>query len=73
MMKSLKYIRQFLVLVILKIKNVEDGSYADEFKHNKKSKIFEYYNSWLRIFDFKVFYLPYFNHPILLLRENQVF
>ena len=29
----------------------------------KKKKIFEYKNSWLKIFDYKVFYLPYFNHP----------
>ena len=28
-----------------------------------KKKIFEYKNSWLKIFDYKVFYLPYFNHP----------
>ena len=36
---------------------------ADEFKHDKSKKIFEYKNSWLKIFDYKVFYLPYFNHP----------
>ena len=36
---------------------------ADEFKHDKLKKIFEYKNSWLKIFDYKVFYLPYFNHP----------
>ncbi len=36
---------------------------ADEFKHDKEKKIFEYRNSWLKIFDYKVFYLPYFNHP----------
>ncbi len=34
-----------------------------EFKHDKKKKIFEYKHSWLRIFDYKVFYLPYFSHP----------
>tara|TARA_B100000886_G_scaffold319599_1_gene260469 strand:+ start:2224 stop:4617 length:2394 start_codon:yes stop_codon:yes gene_type:complete len=34
-----------------------------EFKHNKKNKIFEYFGSWLKIFDIKLFYLPYFNHP----------
>ncbi len=34
-----------------------------EFNHDKKNKLFEYNNSWLKIFDFKAFYLPYFNHP----------
>ena len=36
---------------------------SDEFKHNKIKKIYEYKDSWLKIFDFRVFYLPYFNHP----------
>ena len=36
---------------------------SDEFTHDKKKKLFEYRNSWLKIFDYKVFYLPYFNHP----------
>ena len=36
---------------------------SDEFKHDKINKIFEYRNSWLKIFDYKVFFTPYFNHP----------
>ena len=36
---------------------------SKEFKHDKSKKIFEYKNSWLKLFDFKLFYLPYFNHP----------
>ena len=36
---------------------------TNEFKHDKKNKIFEYKDSWLKIFDKRVFYLPYFNHP----------
>ena len=36
---------------------------TQQFKHDKQKKIFEYKDSWLKIFDFKVFYLPYFNHP----------
>ena len=36
---------------------------TEEFKHDKKNKIFEYKNSWLKIFDYRFFYLPYFNHP----------
>ena len=36
---------------------------TEEFKHDKKNKIFEYKNSWLKIFDYRIFYLPYFNHP----------
>ena len=36
---------------------------SDEFKHNKNKKIFEYKNSWLKLFNQKIFFLPYFNHP----------
>lgn len=36
---------------------------AEEFNHDKKKKIFEYKDSWLKLFDFRVFFLPYFNHP----------
>ncbi len=36
---------------------------SNEFIHNKDDKIFEYKNSWLKILDKKLFYLPYFNHP----------
>lgn len=36
---------------------------SDEFKHDKVKKIFEYKNSWLKIFDYKIFFTPYFNHP----------
>ncbi len=33
------------------------------FTHNKIKKLFEYEKSWLKVFDKKVFYMPYFNHP----------
>ncbi len=33
------------------------------FTHNKIKKLFEYEKSWLRVFNKKVFYMPYFNHP----------
>ncbi len=36
---------------------------SEEFNHDKKNKIFEYKNSWLKIFDIKALYMPYFNHP----------
>ncbi len=36
---------------------------SKEFRHDKKKKVFEYKDSWLKIFDYKVFFLPYFNHP----------
>ena len=36
---------------------------SNEFNHDKEKKIFEYTNSWLKIFNYRVFYLPYFNHP----------
>lgn len=36
---------------------------SDQFIHNKIEKIFEYKNSWLKVFDQRVFFLPYFSHP----------
>ena len=33
---------------------------SDEFKHDKVKKIFEYKNSWLKLFEYKVFFTPYF-------------
>ena len=36
---------------------------SDEFTHDKNKKIFEYKNSWLKVFDYNFLYLPYFNHP----------
>ena len=36
---------------------------TEEFNHDKEKKIYEYKNSWLKIFDYKVFFMPYFNHP----------
>ena len=36
---------------------------SNEFNHDKTKKIFEYKDSWLKLFDYKVFYVPYFNHP----------
>ena len=34
-----------------------------EFNHDKVKKIFEYKDSWLKLFNYRIFYLPYFNHP----------
>ncbi len=36
---------------------------SEVFTHNKVKKLFEYENSWLKVFDQKVFYMPYFSHP----------
>ncbi len=36
---------------------------SEEFVHDKKNKVFEYKNSWLKILDKKVFYFPFFSHP----------
>ncbi len=36
---------------------------SEEFTHDKKKKVFEYKNSWLKIFDKKVLYFPFFSHP----------
>ena len=33
------------------------------FTHDKIKKLFEYEKSWLKVFDKKIFYIPYFNHP----------
>ena len=49
------------------------GIKSEEFVHDKKNKIFEYKNSWLKIFDKKILYFPFFNHPDPTVIENQVF
>ena len=36
---------------------------SEEFTHDKKKKLFEYKNSWLKVFNKKLFYFPYFSHP----------
>ncbi len=36
---------------------------SNVFIHNKTEKLFEYEKSWFKVFDKRVFYLPYFNHP----------
>ena len=36
---------------------------SEVFNHDKIRKLFEYEKSWLKVFDKKLFYLPYFNHP----------
>jgi len=36
---------------------------SEKFLHDKKKKIFEYRNSWLKIFNKKVIYFPFFSHP----------
>ncbi|MFL2887163.1 MAG: LPS-assembly protein LptD [Candidatus Pelagibacter sp.] len=36
---------------------------SEEFTHDKINKVFEYKNSWLKIFDKKLLYSPYFSHP----------
>ena len=64
MMKKQKFIKQYLVLVILKIKIVEVGSYkVKNLFIIKRKKLFEYKNSWLKVFNKKAFFIPYFNHP----------
>jgi len=36
---------------------------SEEFVHDKEKKVFEYKNSWLKVFNQKVFYFPFFSHP----------
>jgi len=48
----------------MKNKNCRGWELQSEiFTHDKIRKLFEYEKSWLKIFDKKLFYLPYFNHP----------
>ena len=36
---------------------------SNQFKHNKVEKLFEYKNSWLKVFNQRVLFFPYFSHP----------
>ena len=36
---------------------------SEEFVHDREKKVFEYKNSWLKLFDKKIFYFPFFSHP----------
>ena len=36
---------------------------TEEFTHDKVNKVFNYKNSWLKLFDKEIFYFPYFSHP----------
>ena len=36
---------------------------ADEIKHDKKKKLINYKNAWLKVYDVPVFYFPKFFHP----------
>ena len=36
---------------------------TEEFTHDKVNKVFNYKNSWLKLFDQEIFYFPYISHP----------
>ena len=36
---------------------------SNEFTHNKIEQLFQYKNTWLKIFNQRVFFMPYFSHP----------
>ena len=36
---------------------------TEEFTHDKINKVFNYKNSWLKVFDQEIFYFPFFSHP----------
>ncbi len=36
---------------------------SEEFQHDKKNKLFNYKNSWIKLFDKEIFYFPFFSHP----------
>tara|TARA_Y100000992_G_scaffold302537_1_gene277176 strand:+ start:293 stop:2689 length:2397 start_codon:yes stop_codon:yes gene_type:complete len=46
---------------------------SEEFVHDKKKKVFEYKNSWLKIFDKKILYFPFFSHPDPTVRRKSGF
>ncbi len=37
--------------------------YAEEIKHDKKTKTLNYKNAWLKLYDFPILYFPKFSHP----------
>ena len=47
--------------------------HSKEFNHDKAKQIFEYKNSWLKMFGKKVMYFPYFNHPDPTVRRKSGF
>ena len=48
----------------LENKKCRDWSMESEiFNHDKKKKIFEYKNSWVKMWDQRLMFIPYFNHP----------
>ncbi len=36
---------------------------SDQFRHDKKNRLFQYKNSWLKMFNKRLFFFPYFSHP----------
>ena len=47
-----------------KNKKCRDWEFQSEiFNHDKIEKIFEYKNSWVKMWDKRVAFIPYFNHP----------
>lgn len=45
-------------------KKCRDWEFQSEiFNHDKNEKIFEYKNSWVKMWDKRVMFIPYFNHP----------
>ena len=36
---------------------------TEEYTHDKVNKVFNYKNSWLKLFDQEIFYFPFFSHP----------
>ena len=48
----------------LENKKCRDWSMESEiFNHDKKKQIFEYKNSWIKMWDKRLMFIPYFNHP----------
>ena len=48
----------------LENKKCRDWSMESEiFNHDKKQQIFEYKNSWIKMWDKRLMFIPYFNHP----------
>ena len=49
------------------------GISAEKIQHDKKARIINYKNAWLKIYDVPVMYFPKFFHPDPTVKENLVF
>ena len=58
----LRYTRELIQLVQRKRLFSVDNT-SEEITHNKKVKLIDYKNAWLKIYDVPIMYFPKFFHP----------